>query len=467
MANRYPSYVSVDQKWVSEIPAHWDAKRLKFVFAMRKEKNNPVVTENILSLTAKQGVVPYGEKEGAGGNKPKSDLTLYNVARENDLLVNCMNVVSGAAGVSRYVGAISPVYYALFPRHDDNVWYYHYIFRLLPFQRSLVGLGKGIQMHESEDGTLTTVRMRISMDYLGGVLLPIPPRNEQDQIVRFLNWKVSSINKLISVRRKQISELEELKRNKIGHLIMGQSKDVPQKETSVSWVKTIPAHWAEKTIVQYAEEQQIKNTGMVETNLLSLSYGKIVAKDINTTSGLLPASFEGYQIVNNGNIVLRLTDLQNDHKSLRTGLATQTGIVTSAYLCLKVREGIIPEYLQLQLHVADLCKVFYGMGGGVRQSIGFKEVRKLIIAVPPIEDQERILEQVHGIEEPINDAIQKYRAIIAELEDLRNRIVSNVVTGRIDVRDVAIPEYEYIDDNSDDDIEESDSEEETEEEQED
>lgn len=459
MEKKYSSYHDVDQKWVKEIPSHWDAKRLKYIFSMRKEKNNPVVTDNILSLTAKQGVVPYAEKEGAGGNKPKSDLTQYNVAHENDLLVNCMNVVSGAAGVSRYYGAISPVYYALVPRRDDNVWYYHYIFRLLPFQRSLVGLGKGIQMHESEDGTLTTVRMRISMDYLGGVLLPIPPKEEQDQIVRFLNWKVSNINKLISTRKKQISELEALKRSKIGHLIMGQSKTIPQKETSVSWVKSIPEHWDEKTIVQFAEEQQIKNTGMVETNLLSLSYGKIINKDINTTSGLLPASFEGYQIVHDGNIVLRLTDLQNDHKSLRTGLATQTGIITSAYTCLKVRDGILPEYLQLQLHVADLCKVFYGMGGGVRQSIGFKDVRKLIIAVPPIEEQEHILDEVHGIEEPVNIVIQKFRDIIAELEDLRNRMISNVVTGRVDVRDVEIPEYAFVDDDSDDDSEDIDDEE--------
>ena len=173
---------------------------------------------------------------------------------------------------------------------------------------------------------------------------------------------------------------------------------------------------------------------------------------------------EGYQIVHDGNIVLRLTDLQNDHKSLRTGLATQTGIITSAYTCLKVREGILPEYLQLQLHVADLCKVFYGMGGGVRQSIGFKEVRKLIIAVPPVEEQKRILDEVHGIEEPVNIVIQKYRDIIAELEDLRNRIIANVVTGRVDVRNVEIPEYAYVDeDSNEDDIEDISDEEDTEE----
>ena len=172
----YSSYKYIGQKWVLEIPEHWGIKRLKAIFSMRTERNSPVVTDNILSLTAKQGVVPYSKKEGVGGNKPKDDLSKYNIARENDLIVNCMNVVSGAAGVSRYFGAISPVYYALYLRAEENVWYYHHIFRLLPFQRSLIGLGKGILMHESDSGKLNTVRMRISMDYLGNVLLPVPPR---------------------------------------------------------------------------------------------------------------------------------------------------------------------------------------------------------------------------------------------------------------------------------------------------
>ena len=212
MSKVYSSYRYVGQKWAAEIPEHWDAKRLKVIFSMRTERNNPVITDNILSLTAKQGVVPYAKKEGTGGNKPKDDLSKYNIARENDLLVNCMNVVSGAAGVSKYFGAISPVYYALYPRTKENVWYYHHIFRLLPFQRSLIGLGKGILMHESDSGKLNTVRMRISMDYLGNVLLPVPPRDEQDQIVRFLDWKVSEINKLISISRKKIVEYRELRK---------------------------------------------------------------------------------------------------------------------------------------------------------------------------------------------------------------------------------------------------------------
>ena len=178
--SKYAKYKKVNEKWVDEIPAHWEMKRLKGIFALRSEKNNPVKTDRILSLTAKQGVVPYDEKYGPIGNKPKDDLTKYNVAHSDDLLVNCMNVIIGSSGVTKYDGAISPVYYALYPHYDSiNEWFYHYLFRLEPFYKSLIGLGKGILEH----------RMRISMDYLGNVMLPMPPREEQDKIVKYLKYK--------------------------------------------------------------------------------------------------------------------------------------------------------------------------------------------------------------------------------------------------------------------------------------
>jgi type I restriction enzyme S subunit len=148
-------------------------------------------------------------------------------------------------------------------------------------------------------------------------------------------------------------------------------------------------------------------------------------------------------------IILRLTDLQNDHKSLRTGLATQTGIITSAYTCLKVRQGMLPEYLQLQLHVADLCKVFYGMGGGVRQSIGFPNIKRMLIAVPPYEEQQFIVRRTKEIEDEINKSINNYKEMILVLQEAKGTLISNVVTGKIDVRNVVIPDYEHVDDVAD------------------
>lgn len=353
----YTSYQHLQLGWTDILPSHWGVKRLKRVLSERKENNNPVKTNEILSLTNTRGVIPYSEK-GNIGNKSKENIEGYHLTYPNDLVVNSMNVVIGSVGVSDYFGAISPVYYALMSRGEANIKYYEYIFRLPSFEETLKGLGNGI----------LEIRMRIPMSKLNNVLLPLPPRAEQDQIVRFLDWKVSEINKLIGIRRKEIQELEELKRSRIGSIIMGQFQ-TQKKKSDISWVEAIPLSWKENPLIQYAYERCIKNDGMVEDNLLSLSYGKVIDKDINTTDGLLPASFESYQIVEPGNIILRLTDLQNDHKSLRTGLVTQRGIITSAYTCLETRGDILPEFLQLELHVADLCKVFYGMGGGVRQSI--------------------------------------------------------------------------------------------------
>lgn len=364
----------------------------------------------------------------------------YTVIKPGDIIINGLNLnydfVTQRVGIARENGIITSAYISLRPRTNLNPNYYCYLLKTVDAQKMFHGLGTGI-------------RLTLSFKDIKYLLLPVPPRDEQDQIVRFLDWKVSGINRLIRIRKLQIEKLEEIKRSSIGYLVMGQAQTVPQRDTAVNWIKTIPAHWEEKSLIQVAEEQQIKNTGMVEDNLLSLSYGKIINKDIKTTDGLLPSNFEGYQIVYDGNIVLRLTDLQNDHKSLRTGLVTQTGIITSAYSCLKVRHNISPEYLQLQLHVADLCKVFYGMGGGVRQSIGFKEIRKLVIAIPPVEEQQHIIEGVHKIEKPINRAIQNLKDITSELENLKMRLIFDTVTGKIDVRGVKIPEYEFVDETAD------------------
>ena len=430
----YAEYREVNLPWLKTVPAHWEIRRNKNIFTEQKE----IVGERsadytLLSLTL-NGIIP---RDMDGGGKFPESFDKYKIVKSGDMAFCLFDIdeTPRTVGLSGYNGMLTGAY-TIMRVSNINARFIYYYYLALDNGKMLRPLYTGL-------------RKTININTFQSTKVPVPPREEQDQIVRFLDWKVSSINKLIRIRKRQIEELEAIKRSSIGYLVMGQAQSIPQRDTEVSWVKTIPAHWNEETLVQVAEEQQISNAGMVEDNLLSLSYGKIINKDINTTDGLLPSSFEGYQIVHDGNIILRLTDLQNDHKSLRTGLVTQTGIITSAYTCLKVRHNILPEYLQLQLHVADLCKVFYGMGGGVRQSIGFKEIRKLVIAIPPIEEQQHILDSVHSVEKPINRAIQNNRDIIAELEDLKMRLISDAVTGKIDVRGIEIPEYEFVDEDND------------------
>ena len=427
--------------WLGEYPSRWNMVKLRQVLTPVSMKNHPDMP--LLSVVREKGVIKRNvEDKKENHNYVPDDLSNYKLVKCGQFAMNKMKAWQGSYGISKYDGIVSPAYFVFDVNYDLNPDFFNCAIRCMTYVSYFGRASDGIRVGQWD----------LSIGRMKEIPFLVPPREEQDQIVRFLDWKVSGINKLINIRKRQIAELEEIKRSKIGLLIMGQQQNVPYKETAVSWVKTIPAHWAEKSLVQVAEEQQIKNAGMIEDNLLSLSYGKIINKDINSTDGLLPASFEGYQIVYDGNIILRLTDLQNDHRSLRTGLVTQTGIITSAYTCLKVRGNILPEYLQLQLHVADLCKVFYGMGGGVRQSIGFKEIRKLIVAVPSIEEQQHILECVRGVEKPVNHAIQKNRDIIAGLEDLKTRLISDVVTGKIDVRDVKIPEFNMVEEDIEDEM---------------
>jgi len=188
---------------------------------------------------------------------------------------------------------------------------------------------------------------------------------------------------------------------------------------------TIPAHWQWLYLTQVADEQKKKNTGLQEQKVLSLSYGNIVPKK-NIDFGLVPDSFETYQIVNNGNIIMRLTDLQNDHKSLRTGLVKERGIITSAYTCLKPRCN--SAYLQYLLHSYDAQKLFYGLGGGVRQSIGYKEIRYINVPVPTESEQAQIVGFLDWKVSQINKLINVHRRQIELLQKQNQSVINQEVT---------------------------------------
>ena len=197
------------------------------------------------------------------------------------------------------------------------------------------------------------------------------------------------------------------------------------KKPAYEWLPDIPHHWQELFIQQVSHEQKNKNTGNIEGLVLSLSYGNIIRKK-NVDAGLVAKDLSTYQIVDKNNIILRFTDLQNDHKSLRTGLVKERGIITSAYTCIV--PTINAAYLHYVLHSYDTQKVFYGMGGGVRQSIGFDDIRHMFIPVPPREEQDQIVRYLDWQVSKINKLIHGYQREIKLLEERKKVIVDTVVT---------------------------------------
>ncbi|WP_243427285.1 restriction endonuclease subunit S [Gemmiger formicilis] len=200
------------------------------------------------------------------------------------------------------------------------------------------------------------------------------------------------------------------------------------KDSGIEWVGSVPSHWRVHTLYQLVTQVKEKNSNLQEKNLLSLSYGKIKRKDIDSPDGLLPASFDGYNIIEDGDIVLRLTDLQNDHTSLRVGLATERGIITSAYTTLRPIDTSNSKYLYYLLHAFDLKKGFYGMGSGVRQGLNYAEVKELRVVLPGQDEQNAIVRFLDNQCGQIDSIIEEAKSSIEEYKKWRASIIFEAVT---------------------------------------
>ena len=207
------------------------------------------------------------------------------------------------------------------------------------------------------------------------------------------------------------------------------------KDSGIEWIGSVPSHWRVHTLYQLVTQVKEKNSNLQEKNLLSLSYGKIKRKDIDSPDGLLPASFDGYNIIEDGDIVLRLTDLQNDHTSLRVGLATERGIITSAYTTLRPIDTSNSKYLFYLLHAFDLKKGFYGMGSGVRQGLNYAEVKELRIVLPSQDEQDAIASFLDNQCGQIDSIIEEAKSSIAEYKKLREAVIFEAVTRGIKHRE--------------------------------
>lgn len=204
------------------------------------------------------------------------------------------------------------------------------------------------------------------------------------------------------------------------------------KDSGIEWIGSVPSDWRVHTLYQLVTQVKEKNSNLQEKNLLSLSYGKIKRKDIDSPDGLLPASFDGYNIIENGDIVLRLTDLQNDHTSLRVGLATERGIITSAYTTLRPIDTSNSKYLFYLLHAFDLKKGFYGMGSGVRQGLNYAEVKELRIVLPSQKEQDAIVYFLDDQCSEIDLAIDEAKSSIQDYKTLKANIISTTVLSGLD-----------------------------------
>lgn len=438
---RYKEYKKVDLPWLEEMPGHWEIKRIASVFDIRKEKNDPIKTEEVLSLSAKYGVTPYSKKKEKGGNKPKSDLTKYNLCYRGDILVNCMNVVAGAVGISNYFGAVSPVYYPLVTNKYNNKYYMEYLFRNYDFQRGMVGLGKGIMMNESESGNLTTVRMRISWDTLKTLEVSVPPKEEQEQIARFLDWKINEIDRVIDKKEKRKRYINKLKKTYISDII---NKICEEDDLTRLNLKII---LKPKTIRKIDIQEEVK--------LLSVVREKgVIIRDLSqdsTNHNPIPEDLSNYKVVRKNDFVMnKMKAWQGSY-----GISKYDGVVSPAYYVFELflsENILLPDYFNLSIRTQRYIDEFNKNSKGIRTGQWDFPVDKLAdidFILPSIENQKKILLIIERIKLNLNSLEINIYTQIKKLQQLKQSLISDVVTGKIDVRNIDIPDYDKVSDVED------------------
>lgn len=447
--NKYNTHTQFLDIWISKIPARWQAHKMKHLFSERSEKGYP--NEPLLVASQNMGVVPknvYGNRTV----EAQKDLHLLRLVRVGDFVIS-LRSFQGGLEYAYHQGIISPAYTILIPHEPMSGSYFRYLAKSKPF----IGL---LTL------CVTGIREGQNIDYvkLKNHLLPVPPREEQDQIVRFLDWKVSSINKLISNYRHQIVLLEEMKQRKIDEAVVkGMRKSALIHNHDVRWDIDYPEHWQIRRIREsfsFRKGLSITKANLVETGIAVISYGQVHSKKnsgVGLNEELIRYVNESYLTTNQSCLVEKGDFIFADTSEDVTGCGNcayidwDDTIFAGYHSIIAHPDGSInSKYLAYLFNSSTWRYQIRKKVNGVKvYSITQKMLKDTFILIPPIDEQEEIIRYLDEVYAKIDVTIKKMEAKIANLQDLRICLIADTVTGKIDVRGIEIPEYEFVDEDAD------------------
>lgn len=416
-------------EWIGDIPQDWRMVPLKAILKERKEKNLPIKTTSILSLTIDKGVIPYSEKSG-GGNKAKEDLTAYKLAYPNDIVLNSMNVIAGAVGLSKYFGAISPVYYTLYTDEDKNdIRYFNNIFQTQAFQKSLLGLGNGIMIKESNSGKLNTIRLRIPMEKLKSIMLPVPLFHEQQAIATYLDEQVEKIDSLISEQKQAIENWKWYKQSLMTETVTkGLNPDVEMKDSGIEWIGEIPKEWELKK-GKYLFKQSMKKGGDHLIQLASTqAYGVVPQSFLeNVVKVSLDTDLSKFKEVKINDFVISLRSFQGGFE-----MAKYNGVITPAYTVFRSTTCIHHNYFKYLFKAPSFISKINSITVGIREGkdIKYNDFSQMILPIPPLYEQQAIADYLDEKCSKIDQTIEQKQQLIKQLEGYKQSLIYECVTGK-------------------------------------
>lgn len=445
----YPEYKDSEIEWLGKIPSGWLLKKAKYIF---QRVQRPLRDIDGVVTAFRDGQVTLRTNRRTDGFTNSVKEIGYQGVRRNDLVIHAMDGFAGAIGVSDSDGKCSPVCSVCIPWENQsvNMHFYGYLVRQLAVTDFILSLAKGIRERSTE----------FRFSEFSGLMLPIPPIYEQNQIATFLDHETAKIDNLIEKQQQLIALLKEKRQAVISHAVTkGLNPDVPMKDSGVEWLGEVPEHW-DVSYLKYviANEKNAMVDGpfgsSVNTETDYVEQGIPVIRTVNITN--LGFSSENLKFMRYEKYIQlkRHSVRPNDVLFSKVGTignacilpdSIPEAILSTTGSCKITLEqsSVIPEYLVyvIQSMNEQLMQI---ANSNVQPFLNMSNIRGLNIPLPKLDEQKDILQAININLLKIDDLIDKASKFELLLQERRTALISAAVTGKIDVRDWVAPETQKV-----------------------
>jgi type I restriction enzyme S subunit len=432
---RYAEYKDTGNRFIPSIPLNWSIKSGRYCFEENAVKNSDLSQRNLLQFT--YGTIVRKKNQEIPADSEEI-YRKYTQVIPNDIMLNGLNLnydfVSQRVGIVRESGIITSAYLSLRCHSVYNPFYANYVLKSFDAQKIFHGMGSG-------------VRLTLGYTEFSTISFPVPPKDEQEQIVRYLDWQISNINKLIHGYQQEIKLLEERRLTVINDAVVhGIDATVEKNCTKAEWMGQVPTRWHQMRMKNLFKEINDRSPDGKEPHLSMSQKKGLVTDDDSIGRPLLSESYAGAKICDTDDLVLNRLKA---HLGV-FALAPIRGIVSPDYTVLRLnRSRIVPKYAEYLLKSQDCRKELKTRVRGIVE--GFwrlytDDLGAIPVCVPDLEEQEWILNYIADHIKPIEHGIRFIEKEIELLGEYRTRLISDVVTGQMDVRGIEIPDYTPVED---------------------
>ena len=416
---RYEKYKPTGIQWLPEIPEHWKVQRFGSLFKRKVVANDP--SKELLSVFLDRGVIKASESDKRT-HQASDDLSKYQLVEPTDFVMNNQQAWRGSVGVSNFIGIISPAYHLFAMPSCYNPHYANYLLR----DRVMVNL------YDMSSKGVGSIQRTLNFNWLNNGKCILPSITEQNKIVAYLNKRITLIENCKCQRERALRTLNELKQAEIASVVTrGLNPDVPMKDSGQIQFGKVPAHW-DTIKLKYCFNQRSEKGFPNEPVLCATQSKGVIPQSLyENRVVVVNKGFDGLKLVKVGDFVISLRSFQGGIE-----YAYYQGIISSAYTILTPKDERNSKYFKYLFKSHPFIQLLQTCVTGIRegQNINYSVLGNNFIPVPPIEEQNAIVEYIESKTSKIDTMIEALKAEIDRLTEYKQRLISDVVTGQIDVR---------------------------------